>query len=416
MRHLFADTNVHLHFKRFDDRCWASLVGEGGAVVAVPSVTVRELDIRKGDRHIRIRKRAREAVSWLLQQRGRQRQPIQPGLQLATLPTEPTEAFERYPELDRSTGDDRFIASVLQFRDSHPEDTVEILSSDAGVLLKADHFGVPAQVPPESCRLPETKTEEERELSKLRRRIAEVQGAQPDLMLSFQDGSKKSEALLGPPAAEIEVLIAARREAERFNRTRNLTTVTQQGAVASYLQRFEGYLAELRPTLLQLSRMCALELSLHNDGTGPGDDVQIFLEWDVDARLVENVPKFPKPPKPPRVDLSPFGLGMNLPDTLLDHPSLFIPDVFGREPDVDGPYACSQPRCAKYTIKRIHQRLSIDLARLMLLVEADEAVQNFQLRWQVIAANAPGVRDGKLHVVITSGRSLEACCELVERE
>lgn len=410
MRYVFADTNVYLHYKQWDDPAWSSLVGEDGFVLVVPATTISELDTRKSDRHSRVRKRARDAVAWLLRQRGKDRPEIQPGIRLLILPTEPQEAFKRHRDLDPHVQDDRFLASVLELRTQHPEGHVAILSEDAAVLLKADQHGIDANQPPAACKLPDTRTEEEKEIADLRSKLDGLLQAQPDLHLTTTSQDLLARISIGPSSHDVTEFVNGLREKERFNRTRNLETARQRESVESYLERFDQYLRDLTDVLLQWSSTIALDLELHNDGAGPGDDVQILLEWDGDVRLVTELSRFPRAPRPPRIH---GGLMADLPslDQIYD-PARFIANVFPRDPDIGGPYACARQRCAQYTVKRIHQGLSITLPRLLLGVSSTNGIGGFSMGWRIVAANAPNSKDGEIHVQIGSGRRLEECVEL----
>src|SRR5258706_2110126 len=150
------DTNTYLHYMRFNEIDWPSVLGADHVEIVVHAITMRELAKHAElHQHRHIRERARSILKYLHSLLG-QPQPavVRDGVSLRFEDREPDVDY-RSERLDPAVQDDHLIASAIMLRKEGPHEVV-IVTSDVGLTLvtKARRFQMKSIQLPEEYRLP----------------------------------------------------------------------------------------------------------------------------------------------------------------------------------------------------------------------------------------------------------------------
>lgn len=404
---LFVDTNFFLHFQPVDQVDWPTLVGEDQVDLIVTSGILKELDDKKSSRRATIQKRAKKALK-LLGAFTTESALLRPNVSLALEHREPEVLGVNMhtEELTPHNADDRLVGTVLAYVRSHEHGRVAVATEDVALRAKLAARSIEVVLPIEEMRLPDVKSDEEKELERLRR----VQAPQPDLRVELLGASQGTLHLDRPaPLDEIEFRQRYRTEFwERHNldppiadfvfRSSNLNPrfFTE---LDDFRPRFEEYLNQLVAHELRARRMFHLDFVLHNDGTAPADEVELIVHVDPDSPVfLEQVPRSPQPPDPPKRTLSEviaeatrFPLVRTLSRDLLGAPAA--------EPNVRGPDCAEQT--ATFWINRLRHVDSEELPRLWIAFAREP--RNTTLVCTVHASNIPIPVQCQLHVIFGRG-------------
>src|SRR5260221_8443320 len=150
MTYLFVDTNILLHFRRLEEIDWLRLAKAQTAAVMLAPVVIRELDQHK-DSHPqqKLRKRAQEVTAHLYEKlRSGKAAELRDHVTLQYVAHEPTINFAAH-QLQPQVNDDCLIASVLESSLARAGDEFHLVSSDLGIILKAQAHGISAIHPDE---------------------------------------------------------------------------------------------------------------------------------------------------------------------------------------------------------------------------------------------------------------------------
>lgn len=144
---IFPDTNVFLHSRRiFDQLPWSEVLEVGPVLLVVPPVVVAELDKHKRHPRPRVRERARKVVAQLakLSERAMECE-LGPGTRPRLHTARPDPSIFTETGLCPEEGDDRLLASAIEFEGPKPGYPVLVVTFDLGMSLKARAFGVPVR-------------------------------------------------------------------------------------------------------------------------------------------------------------------------------------------------------------------------------------------------------------------------------
>src|SRR5690348_14199336 len=137
MTFLFVDTNVLLHFKRFEEIDWISLTKSSAVTLLLAPIVLRELDDQKATNpQNKLRKRAQALATWVNSKLSSADFRIREGVAIQFISEDPELDFEKH-KLRREIGDDWLIASILDWRNNNTHADVRLVSDDSGILMKA---------------------------------------------------------------------------------------------------------------------------------------------------------------------------------------------------------------------------------------------------------------------------------------
>jgi hypothetical protein len=334
-RYIFPDTNIFLHFKPLNEVDLLKLIGCDEVEIVIAPVVIDELDRAKWDHQAsgirdRAKANARKISDWLAQG-----QPIRRGVSISLAARPPEEIFRKH-QLDSGVGDDRLIASILEYQERYGVGTVVLLTADFGPQLRARSFGLPFIELPSNLELPPAQDAQKQEILKLQQQLARLQSRAPSLILTFEGKSDTLEIQLEPQlSAPPEGIVRQLEENMRrlkSNRYYNFTDEASsavgpvtfalshvledmrpsqeeveryQREVEEYRNKYEYYLQHDLEVFNRQKRTIELNLLLTNAGTALAEDVVLTLTlpeklyWTKAPSSEEFMP-IPTPPKPPR--------------------------------------------------------------------------------------------------------------------
>ena len=221
----FPDTNCFLHFTFFNELNWSELLGAREVTLVLAPVVLVELDRAQKDQSRRVRKRATAVLRKIDEILADQNiGNVRAGVKLLALPSEPQIDFAAH-QLSREIADDRLLASFLGYVKG--DDPAFLITNDRPLRFKARHRAVAVIRLPETMRVSEEPDEHEKELQNLRRRIAEQEGARPNLRVGFENGDTKVNVVLKHPSSLTGEALAGAAVVNR--RTGQATTTDASG-------------------------------------------------------------------------------------------------------------------------------------------------------------------------------------------
>lgn len=438
---IFLDTNVYLHYRRFDEIDWTEIVGAKSITVIVPPVVVRELNKHK-DFHSqpRVRKCAGRILKRLaeLLEAG-PGTPLRDGVHVRFEDRDPVIDFSAY-QLSREVQDDNLIASIIMCRNETPEAEVVLVTSDVGLALlaKAGRQGIETIRMPEKLRVAEQPDPAHKRIGQLEQELRELKSRVPQLSLTFEDGKQHAAFVLPAPVAsepdepehklnEIKRRYPRREESERPSQSGQIALsedlsrliaaiqpmsvvpreeITRYNAgLDKFYQDYSKYLEASIPFENLKRRTVELAILLANDGTAPAEDIDVFMHFPDGFRLVEGreLPRPPQPPEPPVQPRTAMEMFME--------PCLRPVEIPLRRSYYSGPIA-PPPNVSAPSIKRVgsyhvsfrvqgvKHHLQESLGPLYVVFDSFEGASSFQIDYRILAANVPHEIVGKLHVVI----------------
>ena len=432
---VFLDTNVFMHYKPINEIDWVEILGDNQVEIVVPRVVLRELDRHK-DSHNRgyLRERARKRLHQL-ELWGNMAE-IREGVVLRLLPRLelPRESYD----LDRDQPDDQLLLALLWYREQHASTSMLLISHDVGPRIAATALNIPARAPDESLRLPEHPDPVQKELQELQRENRRLKSAKPRLRLAHLHESvfKIHVSLLvteSPPsdleAIDRQIEALRRRHPPHASVPSENSQQLHLGAasviegllrvperdIEAYNKRLDDFIEGYRRTLIareEVRRSRALthclEFHLVNEGTQPGESVDIHMHFPDGFRLLSeaDLPSLPDLPTPPAKPRTPIDKLSN-PDITAGLPS--IPNYrdmttlvdFGIRGNVSDPEI---ERGNSYNVKlnvgRIKHNTSVPLPLLCLVFESFSVAKSFTIDYELHADNLPDMESGQLHVAI----------------
>lgn len=387
--YVFPDANVLLQFRRLDQGNWKHEFRDQPVEILVATSVVSEVDKKKTSPSLRLRKRARDLLPWLLEieEAGNV---LANGFTMRFVPGTPVSELEA-GNLDRNNPDDVLVAYVLAFIRKNPDKDVLLLADDTGLVLKARGFGLRAERPSDSLSLPAEETEEERELRNLRQKVERLELGAPQLRL---EGSGNPIRVSVTAVPSEEAYVAARLEEEIGELNAGVT----EDARAEYLPRFESWAREFYPHHIAFLRHFYLRLVLVNAGRGPADDIDLFLELPNDTRFegsgLSDTPQKPERPQPTGV------YELRFPES---KPIEESSSLFPREQEKALKWRFPDHRAARIHLPQLKHHLEQVLPRLSIWF--DGAPKDFGIDWKAVVANSPDPFKCRLNVVVDETRT-----------
>lgn len=427
---LFVDTNIFVHYRPLDELRLTELLGTGDLKVVVPRVTIRELDqLKTSKQSRRVQDRVRRVLVSLLDAIETSK-PLKGGLDVVYYRDNPFETAVKN-RLSPQWADDLLVASMLNFREEHPQSELALLTADIGPRLTCKEYQLRAVSPDEDLRLNEELSDEDRQVVEDRRRLQKLQSASPRLTFGFEaDGGvsdnasfvvQKQKTVDELVAEDLRSLIAAtprmRRSTDRPSPDLRGNAISEalhdlqfrgpfaldDAQIDEYNKEVDEYRRDVESSLRSFytrveadTRAIEFVLVLENIGSAPADDIDIYLEFSgqpvLRQVLADSLPRLPKPPEKPKPRV------LNPPREW--HHKLFtVHDAMAgylTEPDPEiyrSPY--------ETRVDRVKQGMAYKLERLAFQFPSVDAAASFSCRFRVIAANLPDSVSGELHFRIT---------------
>lgn len=420
----YLDTNTFLHYERFEEIDWCKILNSKKVIITICSAVTKELDEKKFlAPDLKIRDRAKKIISKLNEiEETVGSNSIRDNVELHFITKEPT--IDWVSEgLDPQIYDDRIIATIL-CENSDLKDSIILVTVDTGLKLKAKSKNITKFTLPNELLLPSVKTKEQKELEKLVRRVAELEGRIPDLKLKLisEDGhtdflnfklktiplltererkektsARRQELVYSGPAIPLATAIWFKPSQEEIKRYKK--------EVEKHLLMYEKYLILKWKYNELLSRSIKIRFGLLNNGNSPSEDIDIFLNFP-DGLEVKSEETFPdKPiqpekPNPPRTPL--HRLTESIKPLDFTWPVLRDTGNFSTESD-----SSTKPKIKKtnsyevsYKIDKLKHFMDMELDAVYVIFPNIEEAFSFPIGYSIIAENVPDKIEGKLRIVV----------------
>jgi hypothetical protein len=322
--------------------------------------------------------------------------------------------------LDKEVSDDRLVATVLEYASRDSSRPILIATGDFGLEVKVKARREIQPLPmPETLKLPSDEDPEKRELRGLRGSLAKYQNATPKLRLVGYEGGDR--VLLGFRAARdsrdrldriMKRLCAKYTFMSKSPANGNTISggyivpnflITQPKEIDEFNSELQEFFEDYRSWYLNFEKnlnfkrlSCPLVLAVVNDGNNFAEDIHVKIHLPDGFEVFENYPELADGPHPP-VD--------PLQQRFASPLSYSRPFDYSAMPSVTRPRGPVNLRSlrrgnsydAVWEITRLRQRDSLQLTPTLLIHFADiSRVRNFEIEYQITAANSPIFFDGKM--------------------
>ena len=431
---VFFDTMIFLHYRSLDQLNLTQILGPSPHTLLVPRITLRELDKHKNThRSNRIQERARKVLKKIEAWTGGDE--VRPGVSADFLSAMPMVDYAKL-RLNPDWSDDLLIATVLQYKTDHPDESVILVTQDSGPRMTASQLGITVLELPAEWKLPAEPDPIEVENRELAKTIAALQNALPKLIVSFagaEEPEQHATFALPPSPESMEHEIARKleevktklpkqhppqptppdpkspasllqsqlanlrymdpidhKEYERYNR-----------GVDEYIRNYEQYMHDTWEAQAATKRSLLFEIEIRNIGTSPAEDVDVLLHFPDGFRLfseddLPSLPEEPRPPRKPRTRMQ-----------MITESISYIPRIdIGRPalPDFRMPSSFSIERTGSYDVREHFQRIKhgdhVVLPEMFLTFDSYESASSFSCQYTIRPSNLPEAVTGELHFVI----------------
>jgi hypothetical protein len=428
---VFPDTNIFLHYRPLAELDWRSMVQANSVRIQIAPVVTRELEERQTLHAIkRIRERAAVALR-MLHKFSEAGVPckVRDGVLLEFLVYEPSQEFAVSKHLNLQLADDWLVATVLAFREAHPDTRVLLVTSDLPLIVKARHYQIDTLQPPGDQRLQDEPDPTEQKIKALEAELRQYKSRVPDLTVLFDDGEgHKTFQILAPlPNVESEIASSLKAIKDKHPLTQKKSepephtsgpelqlsasiaeafksiTDAMSGFQADYdtrvkawYRRYEDYLRETAAFKDRERRTILLKLMLVNRGTCPAEDIHLTFHFPDGFKVYdeEHQPEQPEEPAPPA-----SGYAAPLMPPLFSFPESAI-----RLPQAVDPHAPKIRKTNSHDVTFHCDGLKHDFLYrcrpLYLAFDSFDAAQSFSFTYNIHAANAPLPQKGALHVIL----------------
>ena len=436
--HIFLDTMIFLHYRSIEEIDFCSLLGADNIIIVMPRITIRELDKQKNiHKQSRIRERAKKVLQkiekWLQAD-----ELVRTGVGMIYYDSTPTIPFENVG-LNQSWNDDFLLATILQFKQENLGVELYLISQDSGPRLTAQHLGIPALELPSEFMLPIPSDPLELENSELKKTVAKLQSARPQLIVCFA-GSEPPEShakfMLPAPIKPIDDEIEAALKEIKNKYPRQYPpdvkgADTQQNVVATlfglqslmqtspeeydrynddvdeYLSLTEQYMRESWRIKEIATRTIQFQIEIRNVGTAPADDIDYYFYFP-DGFILLTGEAFSLRPKKPTSPVEPRTQAQKIAESIdqfrnlsgISMPRQYMPHM----PQIGQASTFSLKRTKSYELTEHSTRIKhgdyFQLPELYLTFDSFQKAASFSCEYTIRPANLPEPLRGKLNFVI----------------
>jgi hypothetical protein len=436
MTYIFLDTNIFLHFKFFIEIPWKDLVRDDFTIVVAP-IVLDEIDKHKRHVNPKISKRAKQVLTKIDGIVSKNE-----NYPLICLLNRPSLNTFNGHNLDRQEQDDSILATILEFRQTYPSNKICLISHDTGPRLRASSLSIKASDLSDTYLLVEEKSEEQKQIEKLKAENTLLKNTVPKMSLLFREEKPLLEWELVEYVVNADKYIEEYMTSERLRlpelifddhrATRKLIMKDPSGLKGSDLlnsplfssiggmelseQQVSDYNEELRKYLIKYEEYLGAKLVykkrhglsmpvdvvVHNTGNTPAIDIDIWMHFPDGFTMVsiDDYPKKPKPPKEPykpknRWDMPTFipGIASMLPSPF---PTSSMPDLNFNAPDIRKTNSYE----VEYYRKSLKHLQSDKLDGLVVTFDSFESAAGFTIDYRLIVSNIPQPVTGQLNVKV----------------
>lgn len=436
MTYIFLDTNIFLHFRFFIEIPWKDLVRDNFTVVVAP-IVLDEIDKHKRHSNPKISKRAKQVLTKIDGIVSKNE-----SYPLVCLLNRPSLDTFNSHNLDRQEQDDSVLATILEFQQRYPMNKICLISHDTGPRLRASSLSIEALDLSDTYLLAEEKSEEQKQIEKLKAENTLLKNKIPKISLLFRDEKsifeweldeyfvddvKYIQEHVATERLRLPELIFGIQEADRKVPVKDPSILKSSDLLNSPLfssinsmelseQQVQNYNDELKKYIVKYEKYLRAKLAykkrhrlsmpvdvvIHNTGNIPAIDIDIWIHFP-DGFTMVSINDFPKKPKPPKEPYKPKnrwdmpnyipGIDSMLPSTSLP-PSM--PDLNFNPPDIRKTNSYE----VEYYRKSLKHFQSDKLDGLVLTFDSFESAAGFTIDYRLIVSNIPQPVTGQLNVKV----------------
>jgi hypothetical protein len=325
MIHVFLDTNILIHFRRFDQIDWKEVLNTQEPIAIVfAAIVISELDKHKYNSTRRVSQRAKKLLPFF-------EKIIEDSscckYEVRFLTNKPSETTFVNHKLDVKDADDNLLASIIEYaRTIAKEDSVVYVTNDIGPRLKSKSLSISAIKPNEDDQISDPD-ELEQENQQLKKQVLELKNKTPYLEFTFSDDqnvlvAKRSRKMKTKDEFVEEQLRKIKEQyppmslRDSQNASQSMLSFSVSRAQISdyndrlvefyneYLEYFEsiyGY-GYFKNNAIQV------QFVLKNTGTSPGENIDVDLHFPDGFEVIAegDVPEVSDEPKPPHKPKNPL--------------------------------------------------------------------------------------------------------------
>ena len=433
MKHIFLDTNIFLHFQYFEQIDWLSECASNQCKLLISPVVMDELDKKKIGTS-KIGSKARKALTRFEELYEIRNPEIKENIFFEIIHQKPARSIYKENGLNFEEQDQRLLASIIAYLAGKSVKDVLLCTDDTGLRLRARELGIsPLKLDAKYC-LPSEQSEVEKKLKKLERENQILKSAVPQIDVEFENSkkfielkinkekaivfeefrsSKMKEIMKKYPAIEIpdKSLRNKRSSKDSQSIATKLAVIMAEEAgrqdiaynerLNDFYEEYEKWLTEFYE-LERLKRLTyEIRIFLVNSGFVPAEDIDIHLHFPDGFVLVETseLPSVGNGPEPPSKSNSMSGLSI---------PTNFnMPQVNSFDPAPIPSF--NRPTIEKTNSYNVNFRrnglkhgYSQTLDSLSIVFNHENDIKNFQIEYELSAANMPEMEKGELYVKFTS--------------
>jgi predicted nucleic acid-binding protein len=425
MKSIFLDTNIFLHFTSFDEIQWLKESQSSECEIVLSPFVIDELDKKKVGTS-KVSNRARTALQKIEKLIDTNKLEIQKGVQINILNQKPAKGLYEQYELNYDEPDQRILASIIDYRLKNSSTTTILCSDDIGPRLRAKTFQIESLKLSDRYRLTSEESENEKEIKKLEKENLLLKTKIPKLKLEFDGGYDYKKIKINKSGFVtkeqfIETGLLTSRDKlpylEILNKknlnentlsaiSMHFTTLSQEQVdqynndLDKYFDQFERYLESLYEFERQQELSYRIEISILNEGTVPGEEIDVHLHFPDGFDLMEphNLIKRPKKPEPPYRPKHRMDFGNHFMSPAIFHPrtQLTSPSHFDfNRPNIKKTNSYDVNMYRKY-VKHLY---SVKLDDLVMVYSERDLIANYQIDYEITAANMPQGVQGKLNII-----------------
>lgn len=427
MKVVFIDTNIFLHFKNFNEIDWLDISQSEACKLVIAPIVIDELDKYKSSNDER-GKRARNALNKIEERVESNNLTIRKKVSLDVLIKSPSKSTFETSGLDLTKQDNQLIASIIEYKEIHPEEDVFLCTDDIGPRLRSKQFDIKIIKMPRTYLLPVKENALEKQIKALTKENALLKSRISKPLLLFYDQKEfikikvhekeyNKEANINDQIIKLKKglphMKIPNKDEKYLNPMAVLSTLNlipeekindYNSRLDAYYEKYANYLSSLFDYERKQDLSIKINFAITNTGNIPCEDADIYCHFPDGFEVIESS-EFEDPPKKPSPPSTPKSIFEDIASPMID----FRPMLHGINPPIDSPILNIQTNRpiirktntyeVRFQIKYVKHLIVYPLEELMIIYKQYSDMKNFSIDYSIIAGNVPDPIEGKLNVV-----------------
>lgn len=417
MTYAFLDTSILMQYKVFEGMPWNDIIGDKDIIFVVAQKVLDEIDRHKDGARERLRKRARFVGNHF----GEYLEGKKPTSLDIEFCQNPTSASTSRSDFDASSADEYIVFSAYEYNSEGNRKV--IVSADLGMKLRASKVGIPVVMPDVSFRLSEEKTDEEKKIKELEKRLAIYENACAKPILSFAYGKTELhyDKVERPDFANRQMEI--RQELEQKYPNRPYPQVDYVDVLGYRMQmqnlflskedyeKYNSILPQFYDTetnykcLSEMAdfingNMIPLHFEVSNSGKAKSGKLGLYVHFSENVRIYSKSNKVEyriervQPPELKPIGFSLFGIDpTQIPGNTFND--------FVHSWDIENPIDLSKENEFFFSLDpAIHNVPPVEVLEDEFFIYLEDE-QEFEIRWRLCDDQSPNIEEGRLKISVS---------------